>query len=1161
MLKLLLRNHVLTNLTFVLVLVLGALSYLLLPREQEPAVNFNWVVIVTLWPGASATDVEKRVTDPLEEGLEKVQDIKFISSSSRENLSAITVRFNQVSKTELAERVADLRREVQNKLPVLPPDVETPGIVEVNSSNMLPTATVMVYGLSDDDNLRRHALAAKRHIERIAEVERVDDFGDREREIQVEFSLARMAGLGVSPVAIADSVKAYFRDLAAGSLVVGDRQWLMRLSGTSNDPAFLGNLPLVTPSGEIPLRSVADVVNGRQKPYGQVFFAGHPAVMLSVYKRSGANNLDLVNKIEAYAKEKNQSLSATGVQIALANDQTAATKNAVAVMENNIFLGLGLVLCTVWLFLGFRVSVATALGIPFALAGVFLVLALFGQTLNSAVLLAVVISLGMLVDDAIVVVESIDFHLRRGLDAIDAAIAGIQETAAPVTSAVLTTIAAFLPLTLMPGILGDYMKVVPLVVTLALVFSLVEAFWMLPAHVAGLNPVPPGRGARRSLRDRLMARFRRGYARLLTRTLTHPRITAGIIAAVMTGSLAALALGAIRIDFFAGDAYRFFYIDVQMPAGTSLEASARALRAVEERVRENLDPAEVRSITSYAGLRITEREGLMGTEQAQILVSLRPMTTGSREVRDVVDGLRPIVDSVPGPQHVSFLVKKFGPPTARAVSLRVKGDDVGSVRAAAGLVKGLLASNPVIRDVSDDDAAGGSVFSLRLNPDGVVRAGLNPADVARAIRLFADGEVVASLREEGERIDVRVRSAEQSWHDVDAFLDNTMALAEGTEVPLRALTHAHLEQGTSDIRHHNLQRAITVEADIDSGQTNSLAVNRWLQEQWVRSASAFPGVSLDFSGELDDVQESLRSLAGLFAVGLGLVYLILGTQFRSYIQPFLVLSAIPMAFFGVLIGLLVSREPLSLYTLYGVIALGGIAVNDAIVMVSAANRRLARGWTPFQAVVYAARRRVMPIVITSVTTIAGLLSLAAGWGGHSLMWGPMATAIVWGLGFSTLLTLFLVPMLTLYLFRRQPPPDPLGGLEQSRSANPLASLSSALARRLGFRSPVSVPRFERMEDEALYAEGARALGERDFEAAIRCFQALADRHRWVLDVNLLTVQSCLGWMQENGWDAGYMARSRRYLERARSIDPHDPRLDRLERMQRALDAADRRPPG
>lgn len=564
-------------------------------------------------------------------------------------------------------------------------------------------------------------------------------------------------------------------------------------------------------------------------------------------------------------------------------------------------------------------------------------------------------------------------------------------------------------------------------------------------------------------------------------------------------------------------------------------------------------------MTSYAGLCYTEREPVIGIEQVQILVSLEPSGERARAVDAIVEGLRPIVESVPGPQQVSFLVRKFGPPTARAISLRVKGDNVDSVRDAARLVKRLLASNPAVHDVVDDDTLGRTALSLRLNPDGVVRAGLNPADVTRAIRLFADGEVVASLREEGERIDVRVRAAERDWADVDAFLDNTMSLADGTEVPLRALMHVSLEQTASDIRHHNLQRAITVEADIDSQQTNTLAVNRWLKQEWERHASAFPGVSLDFTGELDDVYESLQSLGALFLVGLGLIYLILGTQFRSYLQPFLILAAIPMGFFGVLIGLLVSREPLSLYTLYGVIALGGIAANDAIVLVSAANRRLARGFTAFQAVVYAARRRVMPIIITSVTTIAGLFALAAGWGGHSLMWGPMATAIVWGLGFSTLLTLFLVPLLMLYLFQRQPVADrfedlaAMGPLAEAPRSNPVAAMLAALARRLGSATRASDPRFESPEDRERYAEGIEALRARDFEAAIRCFQTLADSHRWVIDVNLLTAQACLAWMQEHGWDIGYMNRARRYLERARALDPQDSRLARLERIRRTLD--------
>jgi multidrug efflux pump subunit AcrB len=513
-------NHVLANLVFGLVLVMGSLAYLELPREQDPTVNFNWIDITTVMPGASAEDMERRVTDILEDAIRKVSDIKFVSSTSREGISSILVRFeDDIDPRVFDKRVADLRREIQNKDDELPEAASDPFIFEVTSSNAFPSATVLVVGRAEDENLRRQAERVRKDLERIPQVDRVLATALPDPELQVLFDPQRLEAAGISPVQIAETVRQHFRDVSAGAVEVGGRRWLVRLLGTDADPARLERLPVAGAAAEVPLDRVARVARGREAATHRVRYEGRPAVMLAVTKKGSANTLALVEEIRRYIEARNAVAHRTGVELVLADDQTEITRNALAIMQNNAVLGLGMVLLVTLAFLGLRIAVLTTIGIPFILAGTFWLLQAMGHTLNVTVLLGVVISLGMLVDDAVVVIEGVYRRLQQGMDALRAGLEALREVAAPVTAAVATTMAAFLPLMLLPGILGKYMSIIPIVVTTALAVSLLEAFWMLPAHVAAARVRFDRPSRLHRLRERALRRIRLGYTRLLVRAL------------------------------------------------------------------------------------------------------------------------------------------------------------------------------------------------------------------------------------------------------------------------------------------------------------------------------------------------------------------------------------------------------------------------------------------------------------------------------------------------------------------------------------------------------------------------------------------------------------------------------------------------------------------
>ncbi len=1007
----LLQNHVLANLTFLLVMVVGGLSYLAMPRQQDPTINFNWIVITTVLPGASAVDVEKKVTDPLEDALRKIQDVKFMSSNSRESLSSILVRFEDIDARTFDKRIADLRREIQNKEDELPEAAEDSEILEITSANGFPSATIAVVGQGMDENLRRQAYNVRKALERIDGVDRVDAIGLPDPELQVRFEPEQLENLRLTPGQVADTVAAFFQDIAAGDARLGTQSWLVRLVGSDADPQALAARTVIGSDSEIRLGDVARVERARAEPTTLTTYAGHPAVLLAVSKQPNVNTLELVERLKRYLDGRNALRDASGVELVLIDDQTTPTRNAVRLMQNNALIGLLLVLVVTWLFLGSRIALLTSIGIPFILAGTFWVLSGTGETLNVMVLLGVVIVLGMLVDDAVVVVEGVYYRLRHRAEPMQASIDALREVAAPVTAAVLTTIAAFAPLILLPGILGDFMRVVPTVVVIALSLSLLEAFWMLPAHVVafGVNFERPSRLQR--YRERFTHWLQLRYVGLLVKALRHRWLTLVVVSTLFFGAIAALATGKVRMDFFAADTIRLFYVNVEMPPETPLQETLDTLQEVERKVRAGIRDGEVRAMVAYAGSMFTETEQRIGDHLGQILVGLEPYTPGLRTVEQMTEDLRDAVVGVPGPIRVWFLRLSGGPPTAKPISIKVRGDAYDDIRVAADQLKSIMRGIDGVKDIEDDADKGRSELVLAFDNDAVRRAGLNPAEVGRSILLLVDGQVVSEMRNAGEKVEVRVQGDESRYRDIADVLQFRLPLSGGGSIALADLVSAERIQGLGNIRHYNFRRAITVEADIDAEVIDTVTANALVTERWAEQHARFPNIDLDYSGELDDINESLDSIAILFVFGVGVMYAILGTQFRSYWQPLMILSTVLMAFTGVTFGLLVSGNPLSLYTLYGVVALAGIAVNAAIVLISAGNQRLAAGMSVLHATIYAARRRVIPILITSLTTIAGLFSLATGLGGKSLIWGPVATAIVWGLAFSTLLTLVVIPLL------------------------------------------------------------------------------------------------------------------------------------------------------
>ena len=995
---------------------MGTVSYLQMPREQDPEINYNFVTIITILPGSTAADVEELVTAPLEDALRNVQDVRFVSSTSRENVSNILVRFRELSDREFDKRVTDLRREIQSKAnDELPSDVEDPSILEITTSNGFPTAMVIVVGQADDERLRRQAKFIKDEIERISGVDSVQAFGFNEPELQIEIDPGAVAANGITAADIADQLRESYRDVSAGKIDVANEAWQIRVLGKTTEPEDLAQFlvaPRNAPQSKIALDQVAKIRRGRKEAQQLASFDNHPAISLSINKVGFTNTLDLVDEINAYVNERNRLLAGTGISLVLSDDQTTPTRQALSVMQRNAAVGLLLVLGVCWVFLGMRIATFVTLGIIFSISGTFWVLNVTGNTLNVSVLLGVVIVLGMLVDDAVVMVEALYYRLQRGQEAVSAAIDSIQEVGKPVTSAVFTTISAFTPLMLLPGIVGDFMLVIPLVVTVGLLVSLVEAFWILPSHVIGSVTRP---GSRTDSPEHWRARWthfiRIRYTRALAYVFRKPVrfFVAAAVAFVL--SVVGIVTEQVRVDYFTFDPIRMFYVYVDMPTDSPIDESLAQAERVANQIRPLIHDDELRAITTQAGVKFTDQEPLFGDQYGQIQISLNPKQADGRSVSAIVAAIRSAALAARGDAEVSFFEVSGGPPVAKDITVQVRGDNPAELRAATNAVKNIVRNISGSSNVVDNEVPGRYEMTLDLNDRAIRQAGLTQGAISRLMRLHVEGEIVAFTRDEGEKIELRVRGPRRILQDVSDILDDPIALPQGGTTTFRALTTPRTSRSSGTIRHYNYRRSVTIEADLDPLIVNTVKGNEIIIDEWAKIHAQFPGTDLDFSGAFDDIQESLDSMLILFLFGIGLIYLILATQFRSYFQPMLIITTLPMAFTGVVFGLYVTGNPLSLYTLYGVIALTGIAVNAAIVLIDAANSRIHAGMRPLHAVMYAARRRVIPIIMTALTTIAGLFSLATGLGGKSLLWGPVATSMVFGLFVATILTLFLLPVL------------------------------------------------------------------------------------------------------------------------------------------------------
>jgi len=623
-----------------------------------------------------------------------------------------------------------------------------------------------------------------------------------------------------------------------------------------------------------------------------------------------------------------------------------------------------------------------------------------GQTFNGSSLFGLMLVLGVVVDDAIIVVENCFRHRHNGLSPRRAAVVGASEVFWPVMSATLTTIAAFLPLILMSGIMGKFMRVVPIVVSLTLAASIIEVFFIAPSHFAewagGHARHTQGwfRKLRKLYTKRLIWLIRRRY-------LVGPGV---VFLAIVLGSLIPM----VGVELYSGDEISQFNVWVTMPPGSKLDATDDVIKRMEE-IAQKLPDGEVHTIMASAGLLQTETDWIFSDNVGQVNVDLVEQEFRDRSLQEIMEDLRKSLNEIEGPIEVKLVEISQGPPTGKPVEIKVKGKHLKELQTVADELKAVLSVMPGVKDVTDDNLVGKKEIRLEVDESRAALYGLSVGMIALEVRAAMTGIEASIFREGDEEVDVRVVMEDAEEIGVQGLKALTILTPTGAQVRLDNVCNFGESRTLYRIRRFEKERALTVSANIDKSTTTAIKVNEDVIEQFKDISIRYPGYELDFRGEFKEFEDAFNELGQLFIIGILLIFVILGAQFKSIKQSLVILLTIPFAFIGSIIGLLIGGNPFSIMTMYGMIALAGIAVNDAIVMVTFINNRRRNGAGKWRSIIEAGRIRLRPIILTSVTTILGLLPMAIGLGGKSKTWGPLASTIVWGLAVATLLTLFVIP--------------------------------------------------------------------------------------------------------------------------------------------------------
>ncbi|MBF0585434.1 efflux RND transporter permease subunit [Prosthecochloris sp. N3] len=1001
------ERHTLAYLLTILVILFGFATLLQINRAQYPKVDLGQMVITTSYPGAAPEDVELNVTNKIEDELKSVTDIRRMFSMSMENVSIIIVDIEPDASDP--DEVKQEIREAVFRVTDFPEEVTESSLITDIKTSIFPILEVGLTGDMPYPELRELARRFEKKLKDIPGVASVQRYGYRDREVQVEVSPDSIRELQLPIQQIITAIRQRNIQATGGSLESFTSEKNVVTLEQFQDPEEVGDV-IVRSSFDGPIITVSDVAtvtDGFEEERVLSRINGHPAISFLINKSESADIIRTVDEIRGLVEEEKGRLP-EGVRFIYGLDFSQYVQNQLSIVLTNGAIGLLLVLVTLSLFLNIRAAFWVALGIPFTLLGTISLLPLFDVELDGVTLTSMIIVIGIVVDDAIIISENIFRRREQGDKPIDAVVNGIVLVYKPVLTTILTTFLAFAPMFFMPGMLGKFVFVIPLTISLALFVSLIEAFFVLPAHIL------PGLGRHTTDGSESVVRnwfypVRDWFEGALLALLRF-RYVLVMVGLLSLGGALYYGFNYISYILFPTRGADAFNIWIELPVGSSLNATSRKAAEFEDlldRLPDDEVSAYLTRVGSQADIIPIEQENF-----AELAVKLTPYGNRERSADEIVSTLRQQAEAIDGVERLTFFVVSGGPPVGKPVTIRIIGSDDSIRTALADSVFSYLAAMEGVTDPERDDKEGKEQIEIVVRDDKLSRLGLTVADIAQNIRIAYDGQVVTSVRYGEEDVDFRVMLQKSARQNIEYLKELSIANPSGRLIPLSEVAGFVSGPGPSTFHHYDGERSITISAEVDQAVTTPISVMQAVERHFGDNRD-FPGMKFVFGGEAQESAESLQGLFLAFGIAACGIYFLLILLFNSVTQPLLVMMSIPFAVIGIVIAFGLHGEVFSFLGLLGVVGMAGVVVNDSLVLVNYINeQRRIHPSVPFAKVVASGTAdRLRAIILTTVSTAAGLLPLAYGIGGTDVNMMPMALALGWGLLFATPLTLVLIPSL------------------------------------------------------------------------------------------------------------------------------------------------------
>ncbi len=1001
------------NLLMVLLFALGAVSLPGLKRETLPDFAANELQARVVYPGASAEDVEEAICERMEDAVDGVSDLKEIRCEAREGLGSATIEMREGG--DLDRFISEVKTEIDG-IDDFPALAEAPSVRELNRTDAV--ISIAVAGPMSETDLKVYAETLKSRLAWVAGVSLVELQGFSERQIRISLDAMALRQLGLSVSEVATIVGRQSVDRPSGTIETGERDITVRFADERRSPQAYRDLVVRggATGAEVRLGQIAVITDRFELDEERVYRDGARAAVLRVSKTKDQDTITVKQAVEAFVAAERRR-APPGVTIALTRDVASVVEDRLRMLLKNGWQGLSLVFLTMWLFFSLRYSFWVAMGLPATFMGSLFAMTLFGLSINMLTMVALLIAIGVIMDDSIVIAENIASRLRAGRPPRDAAVEGTWQVAAGVVSSFVTSVCVFLPLAFIEGDIGKVLRVVPIVLIMTLSVSLIEAFLILPHHMM------QAAGRRRQGRFRLVfdAGFERVKERVLGRlvdlAVTWRYLTLGLVVFALLAALSLVAGGGVKFRAFPDLDGDVIEARILLPQGTPLartrEVVARVVAAL-ERVDAAVsgERADGRRLVESTLVQYNVNADAFeaGPHVATVTADLLTGAARARPLDEILNAWRAEVGVVPDVVSLAFKEPQFGP-AGVPIDIRLQGDDLHALKAAAVDIAAWLGRYAGVVDLSDDLRPGKPEMRLKLR-DGATALGLDAAEIAAQLRAAFFGTTAAEIQvgPESFEIDVQLAPGDQdSLADLEYF---AVILPGGAQVPLNAVAAVEFGRGFARIARIDGRRTVSVRGDIDPRRAN---LNEILADTRARFLPEFearhPAVRLTLEGETAEQGETQASIARGFLLGLLGVFVLLSFQFRDYVEPLIVMLAIPLALIGVIGGHLALGLDISMPSMLGFASLAGIVVNDSILLVTFVKLRAAEGAAVHEAARQASRDRFRPVLLTSLTTIAGLLPILFEQSLQAQILIPLVASLAFGLMASTVLVLIVVPCL------------------------------------------------------------------------------------------------------------------------------------------------------